>query len=174
MNSGVALRQSHAHQGGSAPASNKETSGMWSFQTDPESEGTRLDHRLVRRDVEPLDHILGSQWNIHDPLREADPPAPGGGQEARAVGMPSRPRAGRQGLWPAPKLALMNEQFGPFALRPDRVRGAGARHRQLGILAHYGSPSRRRRIWSRCWRTRWCPASRSPSRRAVPIRSGSA
>lgn len=41
---------------------------MWSFQTDPgfQQELDWID-QFVRDEVEPLDHVLGSQWNIHDP-----------------------------------------------------------------------------------------------------------
>ena len=41
---------------------------MWSFATEPEFQEQLdwIDH-FVRHEVEPLDHLLGSQWNIHDP-----------------------------------------------------------------------------------------------------------
>ena len=41
---------------------------MWNFATDPEFQ-QQLDwiDQFVREEIEPLDHILGSQWNIHDP-----------------------------------------------------------------------------------------------------------
>ena len=44
---------------------------MWDFSTEPEFQ-EQLDwiDRFVREKVEPLDHILGSQWNIHDPKFE--------------------------------------------------------------------------------------------------------
>src|SRR3546814_14974845 len=40
----------------------------WSFANDPgfQPELDWIDH-FVREEVEPLDHLLGSQWNIHDP-----------------------------------------------------------------------------------------------------------
>ena len=40
---------------------------MWSFQTDPDFQA-ELDwiRRFVDAEVEPLDSLLGSQWNIHD------------------------------------------------------------------------------------------------------------
>ena len=41
---------------------------MWEFRTDEEFQ-RELDwiSAFVAEEVEPLDHILGSQWNIHDP-----------------------------------------------------------------------------------------------------------
>src|SRR3546814_2310839 len=40
----------------------------WSFANDPEFQ-PELDwiDTFVREEVQPLDHVLGSQWNIHDP-----------------------------------------------------------------------------------------------------------
>ena len=44
----------------------------WDFETDPEFQ-QELDwiDRFVREEVEPLEHVLGSPWNIHDPRFEA-------------------------------------------------------------------------------------------------------
>ncbi len=41
----------------------------WDFETDPDFQ-TELDwiDRFVREEVEPLEHVLGSPWNIHDAL----------------------------------------------------------------------------------------------------------
>ena len=41
----------------------------WDFQTDPEIQA-ELDwiEQFVREEVDPLDHVLGSPWNIHDQL----------------------------------------------------------------------------------------------------------
>ena len=41
---------------------------MWDFETEPEFQ-QQLDwiDDFVAREVEPLDHLLGSQWNIADP-----------------------------------------------------------------------------------------------------------
>ena len=73
---------------------------MWSFQTDPDFQA-ELDwiRRFVDAEVEPLDSLLGSQWNIHDirfqkyvrPLQE----------QARIVGMPSGPGTRWKRVWSA-------------------------------------------------------------------------
>jgi acyl-CoA dehydrogenase len=41
---------------------------VWSFETEPDFQ-KELDWiaDFVRAEVEPLDHYLGNQWNIHDP-----------------------------------------------------------------------------------------------------------
>ncbi|MFX8937950.1 hypothetical protein ABTN00_20090, partial [Acinetobacter baumannii] len=47
----------------------KEELPVWSFETDPDFQ-RELDwiSAFMREKVEPLDYVLGSQWNVHDPL----------------------------------------------------------------------------------------------------------
>ena len=98
---------------------------MWSFQTEPEFQA-ELDwiSEFVREEVEPLDDVLGSQWNIHDPLFEK-------------LVRPLQEKVKKRKLWACHlgpelggpgygqlKLALMNEQFGRsrFGPRPWQLR----------------------------------------------------
>jgi hypothetical protein len=45
---------------------------LWSFQTDPDfqKELGWIGH-FIKTEVEPLDHVLGSQWDIHAPRFKA-------------------------------------------------------------------------------------------------------
>src|SRR3954451_22581881 len=90
---------------------------MWGFETDPEFQ-RELDwiDAFVRGKVQPLDHVLGSQWDIHDPefVRLVRPLQ----AEVRARGLgacPPRPRVGGRGYRQA-KVALKEREFGiaPF------------------------------------------------------------
>ena len=86
---------------------------MWCFETEPEFQA-QLDwiDQFVRKEVEPLEHLLGSQWDIRDP-------------RFVALVRPLQAKVRERGLWachlgPALggkgygqlKLALMNELFG--------------------------------------------------------------
>jgi len=120
---------------------------MWSFATDPEFQ-TELDwiEQFVRTEVEPLDHILGSQWNIHDPRFEA-------------LVRPLQTKVRERGLWACHlgpelggkgygqlKLALMNEQFGRSRFGPIVFGSQAPDTGNSEILAHYGSLEQKKRF----------------------------
>ncbi len=119
----------------------------WSFETEPAFQ-VELDwiSGFVREKVEPLDELLGSQWNIHDPafVEHVRPLQ----QQVRERGLWAchlGPHLGGKGYGQL-KLALMNEQlgrsrFGPivFGTQPPDTGNAE-------ILAHYGTDAQKARF----------------------------
>ena len=120
---------------------------MWSFQTDPDFQA-ELDwiRRFVDAEVEPLDSLLGSQWNIHDirfqkyvrPLQEQVKQR---GLWACHLG----PELGGKGYGQL-KLALMNEQFGRSRFGPIVFGAQAPDTGNSEILAHYGTPEQKERF----------------------------
>lgn len=120
---------------------------MWDFETEPEFQ-EQLDwiDDFVHEFVEPLDHLLGSQWNIHDPRFEK-------------LVRPLQAKVRERGLWACHlgpelggkgygqvKLALMNELFGRSRFGPI-VFGAQAPDTGNGeILAHYGTEEQKKQF----------------------------
>lgn len=119
---------------------------MWSFTTDPDFQH-ELDwiDQFVRDEVEPLDHVLGNQWNIHDP------------DFVRLV-RPLQEKVRERGLWACHlgpelggkgygqlKLALMNEQFGRSRFGPIVFGSQAPDTGNAEILAHYGTPEQKQR-----------------------------
>jgi acyl-CoA dehydrogenase len=113
---------------------------MWSFATDPDFQ-TEIDwiRDFVRTEVEPLDDILGSQWNVQAPLFQK-------------LVRPLQQKVRERGLWachlgPALggkgygqlKLALMNEQFGRSRFGPVVFGAQAPDTGNSEILAHYGT-----------------------------------
>ena len=120
---------------------------LWSFETDPEFQ-RELDWitQFVGHEVEPLDQILGSQWNIHDPRFET-------------LVRPLQARVKARGLWACHlgpelggkgfgqlKLALMNEQFGRSRFGPVVFGTQAPDTGNSEILAHYGTADQKRRF----------------------------
>ena len=126
---------------------------MWSFETEPEFQ-VQLDWvgRFVREEVAPLDYLLGSQWDIHDP------------KFVKLV-RPLQARVRERGLWachlgPALggkgygqlKLALMNELFGYARFGPIVF---GAQAPDTGNSLPTTAPtSRRSGTWNHSWQTK--------------------
>ena len=119
---------------------------MWSFTTAPDFQH-ELDwiDQIVADEVEPLDHVLGSQWNIHDP------------EFVRLV-RPLQEKVRERGLWACHlgpelggkgygqlKLALMNEQFGRSRFGPIVFGSQAPDTGNADILAHYGTPEQKQR-----------------------------
>jgi acyl-CoA dehydrogenase len=119
---------------------------MWSFQTDPEFQ-RELDwiDTFVRERVEPLDHLLGNQWDIRDP-------------EFMRLVRPLQQEVGQRGLWACHlgpelggkgygqlKLALMNEKFGMSRFGPIVFGAQAPDTGNAEILAHYGTPEQKQR-----------------------------
>jgi acyl-CoA dehydrogenase len=119
---------------------------LWSFQTDPAFQ-KELDwiEQFVKTDVEPLDHVLGSQWDIHAP-------------KFKTLVRPLQDRVKERGLWachlgPALggkgygqlKLALMNEQLGRSRFGPIVFGTQAPDTGNSEILAHYGTADQKTR-----------------------------
>ena len=120
---------------------------MWSFATDPEFQQQLdwIDH-FVKREVEPLDHLLGSQWNIHDPrfkklVRPLQAKVRTRGLWACHLG----PELGGQGYGQL-KLALMNELFGRSRFGPIVFGAQAPDTGNAEILAHYGTAEQKKRF----------------------------
>lgn len=120
---------------------------MWSFETDEDFQ-QELDwiDQFVREEVEPLDHVLGNQWNIHDP-------------EFQRLVRPLQKQVQKRGLWACHlgpelggkgygqlKLALMNEHFGRSRFGPIVFGSQAPDTGNAEILAHYGTPEQKKRF----------------------------
>lgn len=119
---------------------------MWGFETEPEFQA-ELDwiETFVREKVQPLDYILGSQWNIHDPdfgrlVRPLQQEVKDRGLWACHLG----PDLGGPGYGQL-KLALMNEKFGMSRFGPIVFGAQAPDTGNAEILAHYGTPQQRKR-----------------------------
>lgn len=119
---------------------------MWSFENDPAFQ-PELDwiKDFIREEVEPLDDLLGSQWNIHDP------------EFVRLV-RPLQAKVKERGLWACHlgpelggkgygqlKLALMSEQIGRSRFGPIVFGAQAPDTGNSEILAHYGSDEQKER-----------------------------
>lgn len=119
---------------------------MWSFENDPAFQ-PELDwiDSFVREKVQPLDYILGSQWDIHDP------------EFVRLV-RPLQAEVKERGLWACHlgpelggpgygqlKLALMNEKFGMSRFGPITFGTQAPDTGNSEILAHFGTPEQKKR-----------------------------
>jgi acyl-CoA dehydrogenase len=120
---------------------------MWSFETDPDFQ-TELDwiDSFVREEVEPLDRLLGSQWDIHAPnfIRLVRPLQ----QQVRDRGLWAchlGPALGGKGYGQL-KLALMNEKFGRSRFGPIVFGSQAPDTGNAEILAHYGTEDQKERF----------------------------
>jgi len=120
---------------------------MWSFATDPDFQEQLdwIDH-FVKHEVEPLDHLLGSQWNIHDPrfkklVRPLQAKVRARGLWACHLG----PELGGKGYGQL-KLALMNELFGRSRFGPIVFGAQAPDTGNAEILAHYGTPAQKKQF----------------------------
>lgn len=120
---------------------------MWSFETDPAFQ-KELDWvgAFVREHVEPLDEVLGSQWNIHDEafvrlVRPLQKQVKDRGLWACHLG----PQLGGKGFGQL-KLALMNEQFGRSRFGPIVFGAQAPDTGNSEILAHYGTEGQKKKF----------------------------
>jgi acyl-CoA dehydrogenase len=106
---------------------------MWSFETEPEFQNElKWIRTFVDEEVEPLDLILGSQWNIHDPrFMKLVRPLQAQVKARRLWACHLGPELGGKGYGQL-KLALMNEQFGRSRFGPIVFWGAGSRYGKFG------------------------------------------
>ena len=119
---------------------------MWSFENDPDFQ-PELDwiDTFVREKVQPLDYLLGSQWNIHDPefVRLVRPLQ----QEVKDRGLWAchlGPELGGPGYGQL-KLALMNEKFGMSRFGPIVFGAQAPDTGNSEILAHFGTPEQKKK-----------------------------
>ncbi|MCA9502017.1 MAG: acyl-CoA dehydrogenase family protein [Spirochaetaceae bacterium] len=118
----------------------------WDFETEPEFQ-RELDwmDRFVREEVEPIDHVLRNPYDPNDPL-------------TRALLPPRKEQVKERGLWACHlgpelggpgfgqlKLALMNEILGRSRYAPIVFGCQAPDTGNAEILAHYGSPSQKKR-----------------------------
>ena len=118
----------------------------WEFFTEPEFQ-SELDwiDAFVREEVEPLDHVLGSQWNIAD-------------EGFVRLVRPLQERVKQRGLWACHlgpelggrgygqlKLALMNELFGRARFGPIVFGAQAPDTGNSEILAHYGTAEQKKK-----------------------------
>lgn len=118
----------------------------WDFETDPEFQ-TELDwiEHFVRTEVEPLDRVLGSPWDIQDPgFVKLVRPLQQKVRERKLWACHLGPDLGGPGYGQV-KLALMNEILGRSTFGPV-VFGCQAPDSGNGeILAHYGNAEQKQR-----------------------------
>ncbi|WP_077038287.1 acyl-CoA dehydrogenase family protein [Pelomonas sp. KK5] len=118
----------------------------WDFETDPDFQ-RELDwiDSFVREEVEPLDAVLGSPWDIHAPNFETlVRPLQAQVQQRRLWACHLGPGLGGQGYGQV-KLALMNEILGRSAFAPIVFGCQAPDSGNSEILAHYGTPEQKRR-----------------------------
>lgn len=119
----------------------------WNFENDPEFQ-PELDwiDRFVREEIEPLDHILGSQWDIHDPnFQRLVRPLQAKVRERGLWACHLGPELGGKGYGQV-KLALMNEKFGRSRFGPIVFGAQAPDTGNSEILAHYGTPEQKKRF----------------------------
>ncbi|HEY4069659.1 MAG TPA: acyl-CoA dehydrogenase family protein [Burkholderiaceae bacterium] len=118
----------------------------WSFETDPEFQ-QKLDWvaAFVKREVEPLDQLLASAYDVSNPRNVA-------------LVRPLQAKVRAQGLWACHlgpelggkgygqlKLALLNEQFGRSKFGPTVFGAQAPDTGNSEILAHYGTPAQKKK-----------------------------
>ncbi len=120
---------------------------MWGFSTDPDFQ-KELDwiDTFVREEIEPLNRILGNQWDIHAPnfIKLVRPLQ----QRVRARGLWAchlGPSLGGKGYGQL-KLALMNEKFGRSRFGPIVFGSQAPDTGDAEILAHYGTSEQKERF----------------------------
>ena len=133
----------------------------WDFETEPEFQ-KELDwiEKFVREEVEPLDYVLGSPYDVRDPKRnKLVRPLQDEVRKRKLWACHLEPELGGQGYGQV-KLALMNEILGRSRFAPTVF---GCQAPDSGNARFSPSTARRSRrsgISSRCSRTRSSHASR--------------
>ncbi|MBU9312562.1 acyl-CoA dehydrogenase family protein [Burkholderia multivorans] len=119
----------------------------WDFETDADFQA-ELDwiDQFVREEVEPLEHVLGSPWNIHDPAFKAlVKPLQQRVKERRLWACHLGPELGGPGYGQV-KLALMNEILGRALFAPIVFGCQAPDSGNAEILAHYGTAGQKERF----------------------------
>jgi len=118
----------------------------WDFETDPDFQ-RELDwiDEFVRTEVEPLDFVLGSPWDIHDPrFTKLVRPLQQIVKDRRLWACHLGPELGGPGYGQV-KLALMNEILGRSHFAPVVFGCQAPDSGNAEILAHYGTPAQKKR-----------------------------
>lgn len=117
----------------------------WSFETDPDFQ-KELDwvDQFVREEVEPLDHVLGSPYDITDPaFVRLVRPLQQRVRERKLWGCHLGPDLGGPGYGQV-KLGLLNEILGRSAFGPVVFGTQAPDTGNAEILAHYGTPAQKK------------------------------
>ncbi|KFX61937.1 acyl-CoA dehydrogenase family protein [Paraburkholderia fungorum] len=112
----------------------------WDFETDPDFQA-ELDwiEQFVRDEVEPLEHVLGSPWNIHDPkFQILVRPLQQQVKDRKLWACHLGPELGGPGYGQV-KLALINEILGRALFAPIVFGCQAPDSGNAEILAHYGT-----------------------------------
>ena len=118
----------------------------WDFETEPEFQ-KQLDwvNEFVRREVEPLDHVLGHPCDVRDPRRNRlVRPLQAEVRARKLWACHLGPELGGQGYGQV-KLALMNEILGRSAFGPSVFGCQAPDSGNAEILAHYGTAAQKQR-----------------------------
>jgi acyl-CoA dehydrogenase len=118
----------------------------WDFETDQEFQ-KELDwiENFVREEVEPLDHVLGSPFDVNNRLnKKYVRPLQARVKERKLWACHLGPELGGQGYGQV-KLALMNEILGRTRFGPTVFGCQAPDTGNAEILAHYGTPEQKQR-----------------------------
>lgn len=118
----------------------------WDFETEPEFQ-TELDwiDRFVAEEVEPLDHVLGNPYDIHNPRHQKIVPSLQAEVKRRGLwACHLGPELGGKGYGQL-KLGLMNEILGRSRFASIVFGCQAPDTGNSEILAHYGSPEHKER-----------------------------
>jgi len=118
----------------------------WDFETDPDFQ-RELDwiDEFVRTEVEPLDFVLGSQYDVNDPrFTKLVRPLQQIVKDRKLWACHLGPELGGPGYGQV-KLALMNEILGRSHFAPVVFGCQAPDSGNAEILAHYGTPEQKKR-----------------------------
>ena len=118
----------------------------WDFETDPEFQ-KELDwvDNFVRQEVEPLDHILGSPYDVHNPRNQKlVRPLQAEVKKHKLWACHLGPELGGPGYGQL-KLGLMNEILGRARFAPVVFGTQAPDTGNSEILAHYGTPEQKKK-----------------------------
>jgi acyl-CoA dehydrogenase len=119
----------------------------WDFETEPEFQ-KELDwiDKFVREEVEPLDHVLDSPYEVRDPKRnKLVRPLQAEVRKRKLWACHLEPELGGQGYGQV-KLALMNEILGRSRFAPTVFGCQAPDSGNAEILAKYGTPEQKKRF----------------------------
>jgi acyl-CoA dehydrogenase len=119
----------------------------WDFETDPDFQ-QELDwiDDFVRREIEPLDHVVANPYDLRDPVRQRlIPPLQQQVRDRKLWACHLGPDLGGAGYGQV-KLALMNEILGRARAAPIVFGCQAPDSGNAEILAHYGTPEQKARF----------------------------
>jgi acyl-CoA dehydrogenase len=119
----------------------------WDFETEPEFQ-KELDwiEKFVREEVEPLDYVLDSPYDVRDPKRnKLVRPLQAEVRKHKLWACHLEPELGGQGYGQV-KLALMNEMLGRSRFAPTVFGCQAPDSGNAEILAKYGTPEQKKQF----------------------------